>query len=119
MAFVMTRVQVGDYDAWRQMFDSDSAGVRSESTGPRVFRLVDDPNEASCSSSWRPTTPPARRDKLLASGVLEHVTFTAAPDAHDRGVDGSSPPRRPPRPYAAARCARSPPVPRSPSTRTC
>lgn len=80
MAFVMTRVQVGDYDAWRRIFDSDPAGVRSESTGHRVFRLVDDPNEVVVLVEFETAADAgAARAKLIASGVLERVTVTGAP----------------------------------------
>ena len=80
MATLMTRVQVGDYDAWRPMFDSDPAGVRAKSTGHRVFRLVDDPDEVLIAVEFGSTDDAAEaRDMLLASGVLERVTVVTAP----------------------------------------
>ena len=45
MAFIMTRVQVGDFDAWKPIFDQDPPGARKAATGYRLFRNVEDPNE--------------------------------------------------------------------------
>jgi hypothetical protein len=45
MAYIVTRIQVGDYDAWKPMFDQDGPGARREALGHRVLRNVDDPNE--------------------------------------------------------------------------
>jgi hypothetical protein len=43
-AFIITRIQVGDYDTWRPMFDQDLPGAREKATVQRVFRKADDPN---------------------------------------------------------------------------
>ena len=43
-AFIITRIQVGDYDAWRPMFDQDRPRAREKAIVQRVFRGVDDPN---------------------------------------------------------------------------
>jgi hypothetical protein len=43
-AFIITRIQVGDYDAWRPMFDQDRPRAREHAKSQRVFRGVDDPN---------------------------------------------------------------------------
>jgi hypothetical protein len=43
-AFIITRIQVGDYDTWRPMFDQDRPRAREKATVQRVFRRVDDPN---------------------------------------------------------------------------
>ena len=43
-AFIITRIQVGDYDAWRPMFDQDGPRAREKATAQRVFRGADDPN---------------------------------------------------------------------------
>ena len=41
--FIITRIHVGDYDTWRQMFDQDHPRAREKATAVRVFRRVDDP----------------------------------------------------------------------------
>ena len=43
-AFIITRIQVGDYDTWRPMFDQDRPHAREKAKVQRVFRSVDDPN---------------------------------------------------------------------------
>jgi hypothetical protein len=43
-AFIITRIQVGDYDTWRPMFDQDRPRAREKAKVQRVFRNVDDPN---------------------------------------------------------------------------
>ena len=43
-AFIITRIQVGDYDTWRPMFDQDRPHAREKATVQRVFRGVEDPN---------------------------------------------------------------------------
>jgi len=80
MAFLMTRVQVGDYDAWKSMFDSDPPGARSGAKGHRIYRLAEDPNEVLVVvefASQQEAT--AAHERLLASGVLDRVTVTGPP----------------------------------------
>ena len=43
-AFIITRIHVGDYDAWRPMFDQDKPRAREKAKVQRVFRDADDPN---------------------------------------------------------------------------
>jgi hypothetical protein len=43
-AFIITRIRVGDYDAWRPMFDQDRPRAREHAKVQRVFRDADDPN---------------------------------------------------------------------------
>jgi hypothetical protein len=43
-AFIITRIQVGDYATWRPMFDQDRPQAREKAKMQRVFRRVDDPN---------------------------------------------------------------------------
>ena len=43
-AFIITRIQVGDYDAWRPMFDQDLPQAREKAKVQRIFRDADDPN---------------------------------------------------------------------------
>src|SRR5437016_3889698 len=45
MAFIVTRIQVGDYDTWKALFDQDAPGARADAVNHRVLRNVDDPNE--------------------------------------------------------------------------
>jgi hypothetical protein len=45
MAYIVTRIQVGDYDTWKTLFDEDVPGARRDALGHQVLRNVDDPNE--------------------------------------------------------------------------
>jgi hypothetical protein len=59
-AHIITRIQVGDYDAWRPMFDQDRPQAREKATAQRVFRGVDDPNHVFVvRRARRRTTAPA------------------------------------------------------------
>ena len=72
MAFIMTRIQVGDYDAFKPMFDKDSPGVRKTANGYRLFRSVEDPSEVFIQVEFDSAEEAnAGRERLLAAGVLE------------------------------------------------
>jgi hypothetical protein len=80
MAFIMTRLQVGDYDAFKPLFDQDRPGARTTATGYRLFRSVEDPNEVYIQVEFESTEDAnASRDKLIASGVLERWVDRTGP----------------------------------------
>jgi hypothetical protein len=80
MAFIMTRLQVGDYDAFKPLFDQDRPGARATATGYRLFRSVEDPNEVYIQVEFESTEDAnASRDKLIASGVLERWVDRTGP----------------------------------------
>ena len=72
MAFMLTRAQVGDYEAWKSVFDSDPPNAREAARGHRVMRSVEDPNEVYVQVEFptREAAEDARR-RLLESGVLD------------------------------------------------
>jgi hypothetical protein len=43
-AFIITRIQTGNYERWRPMFDQDRPRAREKATAQRVLRSVEDPN---------------------------------------------------------------------------
>jgi hypothetical protein len=45
LSFILTRINVGDYDRWKPMFDQDTPGARSDAKGHRIFRNSDEPSE--------------------------------------------------------------------------
>ncbi len=80
MAFVLTRINVGDYDAWKPMFDEDSPGARKSAKGYRIFRGVDDPGEVFVLVEFTSSDHArAARERLLASGVLDRFPDKAVP----------------------------------------
>jgi hypothetical protein len=80
MAYMLTRIQVDDYDGWKQMFDSDPFGVRTAAKGHRILRSVEDPNELSIAVEFAsPGDATAARERLVSSGVFDRVTLKSGP----------------------------------------
>ena len=80
MAFMLTRIDVGDYDAWKAMFDKDVPGARSAARGHRILRNVEQPGEVFILVEFNSTEEArAGRERLLASGVLDRFADKAAP----------------------------------------
>jgi hypothetical protein len=80
MAFILTRINVGDYDAWKTMFDQDQPGVRQASKGWKVFRSVDDPGQVFVQVEFASVEDAKTgREKLLASGVLDRYSDKYGP----------------------------------------
>ena len=79
-AFIITRIQVGDYDTWRRLYDQDVPHAREKATVQRVFRMVDDPNHVFVLLEFgtREDAEEAR-DRLVASGVLDRFADTHGP----------------------------------------
>jgi hypothetical protein len=73
MAYMLTRIAVDDYDAWKRAFDEGRDSVRATAN-------VDEPGELFIQVEFR-TTDDARRacDALVASGALDHLTVKAGP----------------------------------------
>jgi hypothetical protein len=71
-AFIITRIHVGDYDAWRPMFDQDKPRAREKATVQRVLRDADDPSHVFVYLEFE-TLDDAREAKrrLVESGVLD------------------------------------------------
>lgn len=80
MAFFLTRINVGDYDTWKPMFDKDEPGARKAAKGYRVFRSVDRPGEVFLLVEFTSSAEArAAREKLLASGVLNRFADKSEP----------------------------------------
>jgi hypothetical protein len=80
MAVILTRINVGDYDAWKPMFDQDRPGARRSAIGYRLFRNSDDPNEVYIQVEFDSTEEAiAARDRLLSSGVLDRFPDKTGP----------------------------------------
>ena len=71
-AFIITRIQTGDYDRWRPMFDQDQPRAREKAQSQRVMRSVDDPNEVFIYLEFASLEDANEaRERLLSSGVLD------------------------------------------------
>jgi len=79
-AFVITRIQTGDYDRWRPMFDQDRPRAREKAQTQRVLRSVDDPNEVFIYLEFSSLEDANEaRERLLTSGVLDRFEDTHGP----------------------------------------
>jgi hypothetical protein len=80
MAVMMTRLQVGDYESWKPMFDQDSPRARESATGYRLYRGVENPNEVFIQVQFATREDAAAaRGRLLASGVLDRFRDKSGP----------------------------------------
>ena len=71
-ASIFTRIHVGDYAAWRPMFDQDVPRAREKATETRVFRAAEDPNHVFIVLAFESLDDANEaRSRLVASGVLE------------------------------------------------
>jgi hypothetical protein len=80
-AFIITRIQVGDYETWKPMFDQDRPRARENATSQRVFRSVDDPNHVFIFLEF-PSVDDAReaQGRLIESGVLDRFADKHGPN---------------------------------------
>lgn len=80
MAYFITRINVGDYDAWKPNFDADGPGARKGAKGHRIFRNADNPGEVYILVEFA-SAGEARdgRDRLIASGVLDRFADKSPP----------------------------------------
>jgi hypothetical protein len=80
MAFILTRIDVGDYDVWKPLFDQDLPGTRRQAVGHRLFRNSDNPNEVFIQVEFDSTEEAhAARRRLLNSGVLDRFQDKTGP----------------------------------------
>jgi hypothetical protein len=80
-AFIITRIQVGDYDTWKPMFDQDRPNAREKATTQRIFRTVDDPNHVFVFLEFDSVNDANEaRGRLLESGVLDRFEDKHGPN---------------------------------------
>jgi hypothetical protein len=79
--FIITRIQTGDYDTWRPMFDQDRPGARQQATAQRVFRTIDDPNHVFVFLEFDSLDDAKEAERrLLDSGVLDRFDDKHGPN---------------------------------------
>ena len=72
MAFMLTRIEVGDYDTWKPMFDQDAPGARRDAKSHTILRSVENPTEVTILTEFASVEDAQTgRERLLASGVLD------------------------------------------------
>jgi hypothetical protein len=80
-AFIITRIQTGDYDRWRPMFDQDRPRTREKAQLQRVLRSADDPNEVFIYLEYASLDAANEaRDRLVLSGVLDRFEVKHGPN---------------------------------------
>lgn len=80
-AFIITRIQVGDYDTWRPMFDQDHPRAREKAKVQRVFRKVDDPQHVFIFLEFDSVEDAEEaRQRLEGSGVLDRFEDRHGPN---------------------------------------
>jgi hypothetical protein len=79
MAFLVG-VFEGDFDAWKQQFDSDPLGRKQVAKGHSMLRGVDNPNQIFVRVEFD-SVDDARsfQEKVRSSDVLQNVTVTFPP----------------------------------------
>jgi hypothetical protein len=80
-AFIITRIQTGDYDRWRPMFDQDLPRAREKALVQRVLRSVDDANEVFIYLEYGSLEDANEgRERLVSSGVLDRFEDKHGPN---------------------------------------
>ena len=80
-AFIITRIQTGDYDRWRPMYDQDQPRAREKAVVQRVLRSADDGNEVFIYLEYSSLEDANEaRDRLVASGVLDRFDDSHGPN---------------------------------------
>jgi hypothetical protein len=80
-AFIITRIQVGDYSTWRPMFDQDRPQAREKAKVQRVFRDADDPNQVFILLEFASLEDAQEgRRRLVDSGVLDRFEDKHGPN---------------------------------------
>lgn len=78
--FIITRIQTGDYDRWRPMFDQDRPQAREKAVVERVLRSTEDGNEVFIYLEYSNLEDANEaRDRLVSSGVLDRLDDTYGP----------------------------------------
>lgn len=80
-AFIITRIQVGDYERWRPMFDQDGPRAREKAKMQRVFRGVEDPNHVFIILEFDSVDDAQEaQHRLVSSGVLDRFEDKQGPN---------------------------------------
>ncbi len=76
----MTRIEVGDYESWKPMFDLDARGARTSALGHRLFRSIEHPNKVFIQVQFDATVEAAAtRQWLAGSRVLDRFSGHSGP----------------------------------------
>jgi hypothetical protein len=80
MVYMVGNFDVGDYDTWKKMFDSDPGGRAQSAKGHTVSRNVDNPSDVFVRVEFDSVDDAKTfRERLLSSGALNNVTVKTQP----------------------------------------
>jgi hypothetical protein len=80
MPFILTRIEVGDYERWRPQFDQDAPGTRRDALACRLFRNAENGNEVFVQVEFDSVEQAkAARTRLVDSGVLDRFADRTGP----------------------------------------
>src|ERR1700756_4832193 len=72
MTYLMLRAEVRDYDTWKRFFDTGPLDHKHLSTGHRLYRGVENPNQIVIQGEFGSSEEAASfRERLLSSGVID------------------------------------------------
>lgn len=75
------RIQTGDYEKWRPMFDQDRPRAREKALLQRVLRSADDPNEVYVYLEYQTLDDATEaRERLESSGALDRFDDKHGPN---------------------------------------
>ena len=80
MAIMLMHFELGDYDEWKAIFDSDPGGRKAVANGHRILRSVD--NQKDIFLSVEHGTPDDARavlDRLRQAGLLDRYPPKTGP----------------------------------------
>jgi len=87
-AFIITRIQTGDYDTWKPMFDQDRPNAREKAKTQRIFRSVDDPNHVFVMLEFDSLDDANEaQGRLVESGVLDRFEDKHGPNVLQEATD--------------------------------
>ena len=81
MTYMLTHIQVADYETWKEMFDSERHGLRKDAKGHRILRGVENPDDLFIQVEFgSPQDAQAAREKLRESGVFDRMKLVEGPN---------------------------------------
>jgi len=80
MPYMLSTIEVDDYELFKKMFDADPTNARERAMSHRLLRGEDNPNEVFVQVEF-PTAEDAQeaRERLRAAGVFDRVKLNSGP----------------------------------------
>ncbi|MBA2419521.1 MAG: hypothetical protein H0V57_00125 [Thermoleophilaceae bacterium] len=80
MSYITARIEVPDYDTFKERWDSDPVGRRQAAIGHRLCRSVDNPNEVTVQVEFSSAAEAKSfRERLHTSGSMSNLKVLAPP----------------------------------------